>query len=126
MANIIVADDDKLVRVITESVLKGAEHIVRTAKDGDEALQLADEKPPDIMITDIFMPGKNGLEAILEVRRKYPKIGIIAISGNSATSDGKTSDYLDFARDLGADCILEKPVASKQLLEAVSKMLGQP
>jgi YesN/AraC family two-component response regulator len=77
---------------------------------------------PDLVITDIIMPEKEGLETIFELRKKYPGIKIIAISGGGRISpDG----YLPSAKLLGADMVFQKPLIPKEFIAAVSKLLNE-
>jgi CheY-like chemotaxis protein len=97
---------------------------VRVTRDGCEAIEIIREKQPDLIITDIFMPEKSGLEVIMEIRRNYPDIEIIAISGDSASRAGGHRDCLGLASSLGCSGILEKPFTNEQVLREVQKALS--
>jgi CheY-like chemotaxis protein len=124
MANIIVVDDEKIIRTLLKEILKKAGHEIRITKDGREALDLVNEKEPDLIITDIFMPGKSGLELIMELRKDRPAIRLIAISGDTASRAGGHIDCLGVARDLGCSHILVKPFSKDQVLDAVNAALN--
>lgn len=124
MADIIVVDDEKIIRTLLREILKKAGHDVRITKDGQEALELVKEKQPDLIITDIFMPEKSGLEIIMELRREKPSIKLIAISGDTVSRAGGHIDCLDIAKDLGCSHILEKPFTKTQVLDSVNAALN--
>ena len=91
-----------------------------TAGNGDEALRLAREQPFDVLITDILMPEKDGIETIMAFRQEHPSVKIIAMSGGGRRM-GK--DPLRLARLLGAHAILEKPFAFHVLRDTVRTLL---
>jgi len=117
---ILVVEDDGLFREAIKAALLRNGHDVVLAGDGDEAVQIAFSEKFDLVITDIFMPGKEGPETIQEIREMYPEIKIIAIS-----SDGLAgrSSFLKIAEAMGANTTLQKPFTPAQLLEKV-KTLG--
>ena len=89
---------------------------IETACDGLEGIAKFCKRSADIVITDVYMPEKNGLALIRELRSKYRGIKIIAMSGgyvlNSRTS-------LQFAKNIGADCCFSKPVDLEKLIEVI-------
>jgi len=101
MAKILVVDDERVIRMLLQEILSSAGHSVNHAATGDEAVESVHENKPDILITDIFMPEKSGLELIMEIRRHYPDLKIIAISGDSISRAGGHKDCLDIAKCLG-------------------------
>ncbi len=121
MARILVADDDPIMRKMLREMLAQSGHETVEASDGDEALERQREEPADLVITDILMPGKEGLETIRDFQREFPDIKIIAISGGGFT--GK--DYLPLARELGASHAFSKPFSQKQMLTAVNELLEE-
>ena len=90
---------------------------MRFATNGREALQSLTTEPCDVVVTDIFMPEKEGLETIMEVRRDFPTTKIIAISGGG--QKGRLVRALDIAEKLGAHDTLQKPFSSQQMITAV-------
>jgi CheY-like chemotaxis protein len=88
---------------------------VAAAVDGMEGTRLCNELMPDLVITDIIMPEKDGLETIRQIKRDFPQIPMFAISG----SEHRMSLYLTIADKLGADRIFEKPLSISQLINAV-------
>ena len=110
---VLVIDDDEFVRLTICEIVENLDYHVTNAKDGGRALALmADGGMPDIVITDIIMPGKSGLEIIAEIRKSFPAVKIIAISGGGGSGDG---DNLSAARELGADRVIPKPIEIKEL-----------
>ena len=119
MAKILIVDDDAAVRAILAQVLKAAGHQVFSATNGKEGLWHFGAIQPDLIITDLFMPEKEGLETITELRKKFPQIGILAMSGGNIASTA----MLSVAAHLGASCTLEKPFDKDTLLAAVQRTL---
>lgn len=123
MAKILVLDDELSILLMIKKMLEKAGHEVSLALNGKEGLELFEKDRPDMLITDIIMPEKEGLETIFELRRKYPELKIIAISGGGRISpDG----YLPGAKLLGADMTFQKPLDQKEFLQAVSQLLNKP
>lgn len=116
MKRILVIDDDSQTRQMLRQALERAGYSVVEARDGAEGLQYYQENPADLVITDILMPEKEGLETIRELREKFPSVKIIAISGGGRT--GKL-DFLPVAKKLGALRTLYKPFPLQELLDAV-------
>jgi CheY-like chemotaxis protein len=118
MGRILVIDDEAQLRQVLERMLKGAGHEVIVAGNGDEGLKEFQRTAPDLVITDIFMPERDGFETIIHLRKLNPKIPVIAISGKPA---GRV--MLSVAEKLGTTAVLEKPFTLEQLLAAVGKAL---
>ena len=93
------------------------------AEVGGAASRLHRRKPADLLVTDIIMPRQEGLETIMELRRDFPDLKIIAISGGGR---GKAADYLEIAGRMGADMTIEKPIDPDALLRAIEGMIGAP
>lgn len=121
MATILIIEDDDIMREMMTQALSDYGHSVSSAENGDQGLKLLDTKNVNLIITDILMPEKEGLETIIHIRQKYNKIPIIAVSGGGQINPG---NYLDMAKQLGADYILQKPFPIKHLLELVKKCLS--
>jgi DNA-binding response OmpR family regulator len=122
MAKIYVFDDEPSILLMIKKMLEKAGYEVDVALNGKEGMELFKKNVPDLLITDIIMPEKEGLETILELRRKYPELKIIAISGGGRISPG---GYLPGARLLGADMVFEKPLDQKEFLHAVALLLNE-
>jgi DNA-binding response OmpR family regulator len=119
MAKILVIDDDDRLRRMIGRALRRGGHEVAEAEDGVAGLRLFHADRPDIVVTDIVMPGKEGIETIADLRRESLSLPILAISGGRAGSEA----YLKFASQLGADATLAKPFRSEDLLHEVDKLL---
>jgi DNA-binding response OmpR family regulator len=122
MAKILLVDDDDNFRAMLGRVLGDAGHIVTMAVNGNEALRLVQENAFDLVITDLMMPEKEGIETIVELRRKIPGLKIIAMSGGGFNAP---EIYLNLARKLGAVQTLAKPFPGTELLAAVASVLSQ-
>jgi CheY-like chemotaxis protein len=118
MAVILVMDDHPGIRDMLEETLVGAGHEMFAATNGQEGLHLCKAHPPDLMIIDMFMPEKDGLETIQELRRKQPDAKVIAISGAPLASN-----VLDIAQKLGAQQVLHKPFHPNEIISAVNNTL---
>lgn len=121
MAKLLLVEDDVQVRAMLGETLRQEAHQVLEARNGDEALSLFEAERPDLVITDIIMPGKDGVETIHALRRRHAAARIIAISGGSANIGGE--HLLRTAESLGADRSFAKPVDVGSLLEAVDELL---
>ncbi len=115
---ILVVDDEESIRNLLRQVLESAGYRVQEAVNGIEAIEMYKREPADLVIMDILMPEKEGIETIIELRQTYHNIKIIAISGS-----GEESPYLMMAKHLGADCILDKPFSPDVLLDNVQILL---
>ncbi len=123
MARILVVDDDEQVRKLYRSVLERAEHEVIEAANGDEGIRCYRKTKVDVVITDLIMPDKEGLEMIRELTLADADVKIIAISGGGRITP---DSYLKVAKSLGARHIFTKPVSYKQLIGAISDLVGVP
>ena len=122
MGRIMIVEDDNAVRELLREILERAGHEVLDAGNGKEALALYKISPADLIITNILMPEKEGLETIQELLRDDPDIKIIAISGGGQIGP---ADYLEVARRFGATRTFSKPFDRKKLLEAVDELLAE-
>ncbi len=122
MTTILLIDDDPEIRELYRRILERAGYEVSDAPDGASGIRLFREKPADLVLTDIVMPEKEGLETIMELKREFPSVRIIAMSGGGKATTSFTC--LRLAKMLGADQALSKPIPRTQLLEAVEATLG--
>ena len=118
---LIVADDDEDFRAMLSAVLTNAGYEVRTAANGIEAVRLCETQTIACAIVDRVMPEKEGLETIFEIRRRFPHIKTIAMSGGGR---GPVNVYMEMARQLGAAAALSKPFGNAVMLETIRKVLG--
>jgi CheY-like chemotaxis protein len=121
VARILLVDDDDLTRTTVKEMLARAGHEVSEAVNGFEGLQIFSEYPSDLVVTDIFMPEKEGLSTIRDMRQLFPKVKIIAMSGGIWAMDSDLG--LKAATLFGADITFPKPVAKAKLLAAVEDLL---
>ena len=118
---ILIIDDDHHILLMVKKMLERAGYEVDLASNGEEGLNLFKKLSVDLVITDIIMPEKEGLETIREMKRLRPDLKIIAMSGGGKVS---SQNYLDTAKIFGATKILAKPFTQKQMVSAVRELLG--
>lgn len=121
MARILVIDDEELVRMTLRQMLEAGGHDVLEAENGRQGVALEAEHSVDLVVTDIIMPDQEGIETIVQLRRKNPALKIVAISGGGRM---KNMDFLKIAANVGADATLTKPFSTQELTEVVSRCLG--
>ena len=130
MAHILVVDDDPEIRDFCAVALRDAGHHVVLADNGQSALDIHRTRPQDLVLLDMFMPIKDGLETLTALRQARPTPKIIAVSagwrvtGRRVANEGAPRDVLDEARALGADVVLRKPFDPDELVRAVESLLG--
>ncbi len=122
MALVLIVDDDPTVLRMLTQVMQRDGHTVMQAEDGDVAIRLFRRQPADVIITDLLMPNKEGLELIAEAREIAPHVRIIAYSGGGKI---QPQNYLEFASGLGADRVYTKPVPITELSVAVKELLAE-
>jgi len=122
MARILIIDDEDELRSMLRRMLEQAGHEVTEAVNGAEGIKLYERDRPDLIITDIIMPEKEGVETIIALRQADPNLPIIAISGGGRL---EATDFLTMAKKLGARHTLSKPFRRDQLLEAVGECLAE-
>jgi CheY-like chemotaxis protein len=121
MPKILLVDDDDALRKMLRIMLTKMGHVVREARDGQVAIEMCGQEEPDLVLTDIVMPGQEGLETIFALRHSNPSVKIIAMSGGGRIS---STDYLQIAKSLGARRVLAKPFSSEQLATAIGETLA--
>jgi DNA-binding response OmpR family regulator len=121
MAQILIADDEEGFRFLLKRTLETSGHEVREAGDGDAAVATLRTYPAQLAIVDLFMPGKEGIETIIEIRRRHPEVKVVAISGGAPQTG---TSFLSVAKKLGAHQTLTKPFSADELLLVVSHLLG--
>lgn len=122
MWRILLVDDNDTFRASVRAILEHAGYAVIEAEDGREALHRYSEQPADLIITDMVMPGMNGMETMLEMWRDFPEARFIAISGSAQAFN--TEFNLDCAREFGALHTFTKPIERGPFLEAVATALN--
>jgi YesN/AraC family two-component response regulator len=124
MANILLIDDEPLVVDTLSNAITSKGHTVVTATNGVEGMKKFTEGSFDLVITDIIMPDKEGIELIMELKRHAPSVKIIAISGGGRTGN---VEFLKMATKLGAVASLKKPIRLAEFYSVLSRSLdGAP
>ena len=119
MKKILVIDDENDLREILRRFLTKAGFDVRTAANGEEGLQKFQMDPANLVITDLLMPDKEGIETIVELKQGYPDVKIIVMTGGGI---GKAKDYLEIASALGVEHAITKPFSLGDLLQKVKEI----
>lgn len=122
MPLILVIDDDVQVRRMMRRILSQTDHSVIEAEDGEAGMALLRDERPTLVITDLVMPRKEGIETIREIREASPETKVIAMSGSNGQS--ASALYLTLAVKLGADAVLAKPFRAAELIETISRVLA--
>ncbi len=120
MARILIIDDEDQARNMLHQALERAGYEVVIARDGSEGVELFRSAPTDLIITDILMPEKEGLEIIMDLRREFPDVKIIAMSGGGQMGN---LNFLEVAKRLGAQRTLQKPFGLQEVFQAVQELL---
>jgi DNA-binding response OmpR family regulator len=123
MTTILIIDDDDAMRQMMREILAAAQYQIVEAPDGVIALQKFREHRPQLVITDILMPNKDGIETVREIRKIDPTAVILAVSGGGRA---KYVNFLEVAREFGAAEVMQKPFRREALLATVQKLLAKP
>jgi CheY-like chemotaxis protein len=121
MTTILLVDDDDQFRSMVAEVLSRASYEVQQARNGNEATVMYSNHQTDLVITDLMMPEKEGLETIREIRHLNPDVRIIAMSGGGRNG---FEDYLKVAKVFGARVVIDKPFTHQEILGAIHKALA--
>jgi len=121
MARILVIDDDAQIRRMLCRMLQQKGYEVSNAADGAEGLRLFRQEPFDLVLTDLIMPEKEGIEMIIELKSEFPDVNIIAMSGGARMGPDA---YLQLADSLGAQRTFSKPIDRAELLSAIHELIG--
>ena len=120
MARILIIDDEPQIRSMLTLMLERDGFEVVEAPDGVEGIKVYRQNPADLIITDLIMPNKDGIGMIIELKKEFPDVKIIAMSGGGLN---KPDGYLKGAKKLGASCTLTKPIDREEMLRAVRDIL---
>jgi CheY-like chemotaxis protein len=130
MARILVIEDQDLVRSTIKTVLEGAGHSIAVAADGLEGVEQFRQADFALVICDVFMPRKDGLATLEELRAIRGDVPVIMISGGSMrplrAGDARNLDYLQMAAEMGAAQTLAKPFNTRELTTLVDEVLAAP
>ena len=122
MARVLVVDDVPVVRLVIAKILRRAGHVVQEAASGDEALASLQAVRPDAVVTDLWMPGSDGLSLIRALKEDFPGIAVVAMTGGSPRDSQELS--LRKAHEAGVALILVKPIDKDELVNAVDQALA--
>lgn len=122
MPNILIIDDDEQILGFLRILFEANSYEVYTASDGEDGLRQFRQNPADLVITDLVMPEKEGLETIQELRRDHPDLKIIAMSGGGQIG---SDNYLKVAELYGAQRVFKKPFRIAEVLAAVEELLTE-
>lgn len=132
MNKILVIDDEEDIRVVMQQVLELEGYEVAVAADGQEGLGILEDQQTDLVITDVIMPGMDGVATLEKIKERWPDMPVIVISGGGNVSPMEyqpsaiaTNAYLASAAQAGAAMSMTKPFERKELLDAVSGLLGE-
>lgn len=117
---VLVIDDDSQMRAMLKQVLEKEGYDVIEAADGNAGIKSYRENLPDLVITDLIMPEKEGVETIMELKKDFPDANIIAASGGGRN---EPESYLQMAKQLGAARVFAKPIDRSKLMDAVRELL---
>lgn len=120
MAYILVVDDDADVRELLCRTLEQNGYAAAAACGGAQALRQASDDAPDLVITDVVMPGMDGFEVLRRLRDLVPRAGVLVMSGGGRLG---LDLYMETARSLGASAVLRKPFTRSEMLDAVRRAL---
>ena len=122
MARILIIDDEPQIRSMLKLMLEREDYEVVEAPDGVEGIKVYRQNPADLIITDLIMPNKDGIGMIIDLKKEFPDVNIIAMSGGGLN---KPDGYLKGAKKLGAACTLTKPIDREEMLKAVKDILKE-
>lgn len=117
---ILIVDDDDSTRLLLRKFLEPDGHTIIEAANGQQGLDIFNESPPDLILTDIVMPIMEGITFVRELRKKDQKIPVIVMTGDI---HGRAKEFFDISSQLGASYALEKPITREKLEQAVIKAL---
>ena len=120
MKKILIIDDEPYILLMLKKMLERAGYKVELASNGKEGMDIFRKQTTDLVITDIIMPDREGLELIIEMKKTRPDLKIIAISGGGRISP---DSYLECATHFGAEKVFQKPFRQKELVSAVRELM---
>ena len=121
MTRILIIDDEPIIRDVLIETLEREGYETVTASGGKDGIKIHRENPADLIITDLIMPDQEGIETIMELRREFKDVRIIAMSGGGKIG---SDTYLQMAKTLGAIKSIAKPFNRKELLKTIQELLS--
>ena len=132
MTRVIVIDDEEDVRIVLREILSRAGFEVEVASTGEEGLELLRQREAELVVTDVIMPGKDGVATVYDIRMEFPNTKIIVISGGGNIGVGdyapdaiKTAAYLASATAVGADITMTKPFSREELVSTALALTAE-
>ena len=122
MANILIADDEEIIRIPLKIALERKGHLVSEASDGNEVMDVLSSEQIDLLILDLVMPEKGGLEVLMDIGQKYPDLKVIVMTGQIDTTQQPFANLVD---QFKIKYVLNKPFDMKQLFRVVKKVLHE-
>ena len=121
MATVLAIDDDETILDVVQAILSQQGYGVLRATNTHDGLQILKKEKVDAMLLDVVMPGRGGLDFLMELRRDYPELPVIIMSGKIRTD---MDPFKALALQFGAVCILAKPFSTEELTDAISSILA--
>jgi two-component system, OmpR family, phosphate regulon response regulator PhoB len=116
---VLIVDDDEVIRSLLRMTLPDEGYDLVEAQDGDQALQLTEERAPALVLLDWRMPGFSGAEVLPELKRRHPDTPVIVLTAEPGSEPRRQ------AESLGADVFMSKPFSPLQLLATVERLLPE-
>jgi DNA-binding response OmpR family regulator len=123
VGSVLVVDDDPVLTALIGRGLRGAGYQVAEAADGNKAIRAMEAAPHDVVVIDIIMPDREGVETIIDIRARWPNTRIIAMSGGGRMDPDM---FLNLAETFGADALLKKPFKLRDLLDLLAPPAPAP
>lgn len=121
--SILVVDDDPILREIAAEMLRAHGYACAVAEDGAIAIAALADTPADLVVLDMIMPNKEGIETLREIKTRWPAIRVVMISAGTPTMTAQA--LLNMARALGADAVIEKPLFEASFIRVIGQVLGK-
>ena len=122
MARVIVIDDEELMRELMRQLLEIDNHLVEEAPDGEAGLVLQQENPADLVITDMALPGRDGLSVIAAIKKEFPNTKVIAVSG---AGNLLAEELFQEAQELGVSDTFSKPFDVREMMCGITEILKE-
>jgi two-component system OmpR family response regulator len=121
MQTVLIVDDEQTITAVAAAILKRKGYEALTAYDAESAEKTLAESTVDLVLLDVVLPGRGGIDLLMSIRNAHPKIPVIIMSGKVSTD---ADPFRKLATQFGAKCILAKPFTAQELLESISAILS--
>jgi CheY-like chemotaxis protein len=119
---ILIVDDDRLVQRAFKLVFERHSYRVLLAEDGNEALATLASHSVDAVLLDVLMPDREGIETLIEIKRRHPALPVVVISGGGVQTK---LDFLAVAKQFGADAVLKKPILPEEMVRILGAHIAR-